>query len=101
MRSRGSHRAAQAIALAPIQHGRAARRRALAATAALLLLVLSGCKTLDEFLRRRDKPASVQEAANVYVSAYPAVAWADIASKLEPKNNLTIDQARGFSAVTT
>lgn len=69
------------------------------AVAVVAALATAGCQP-PEF----PQPADVhnaEEAANVYVSAYPAVAWSDIVAKLSPGNNLTIDQARQLAAVTT
>ncbi|HEX8028672.1 MAG TPA: hypothetical protein VF491_09430, partial [Vicinamibacterales bacterium] len=43
----------------------------------------------------------MQNAANLYISAYPPVRWTDIADKLSPNNNLSIDQARTMAAQTT
>lgn len=61
----------------------------------LCAVFLVGCATTVEL------PKSSEEAANVYVSAYPAVPWTDIREKLIPKNNLTIEQARTLSASVT
>jgi hypothetical protein len=65
-----------------------------------LVLLLISCQTtptLNEVRRVR----SSEEVANVFVSAYPAVPWSAIASKLEPKNNLSIADARALAAVST
>jgi hypothetical protein len=45
--------------------------------------------------------ATAEDAANIYVSAYPAVPWSDISAKLQPNHNLTIDQAEAMVAQTT
>jgi hypothetical protein len=49
----------------------------------------------------RPKAEYAEQVANVYVSAYPVVPWADIADKLEPKNSLSIAEARAMATQTT
>lgn len=44
---------------------------------------------------------TVQAVGNVYISAYPAVPWSEIAAKLEPKHNLSTADARAMAAITT
>lgn len=61
-------------------------------------MTLSACLKPDDL---QQTAASAEEVGNIYVSAYPPVAWTDIADKLAPKNNLTIDQARQWAVQTT
>ncbi len=63
------------------------------------MLVLGSCQSMT--LLQTSTVATSQEAANVFVSAYPAVPWSDISAKLAPNNALTIDQARTMAAQTT
>ena len=66
--------------------------------ALVVALGLSGC---GYKLYTHAKPDIAENAANVYVSAYPAVPWGDIREKLEPKNNLSIEDARKMATQTT
>lgn len=66
-----------------------------------LLLFMAGCETTGFPLFHASAADSEDEVANVYVTAYPAVAWSDIAAKLEPKHNLTTEAARAAAAVST
>jgi hypothetical protein len=72
------------------------RHAACAAAAA----ALSGCPSVPALFQQKTVETS-QEAANVYVSAYPVVPWSEISDKLEPKHALTTEQARTLAAVTT
>ncbi|MEK6591719.1 MAG: hypothetical protein AABZ67_01425, partial [Pseudomonadota bacterium] len=63
-------------------------------------ILLNGCESIPNLFTRKT-PETAEDAANIYVSAYPAVPWADIGDKLEPKHNLTTEQARGMAAQTT
>jgi len=65
-----------------------------------LVLALGGCQSMPKLTDRVEVDSS-EEAANIFVSAYPAVPWANISAKLAPSNNLTIDQARTLAAVIT
>lgn len=60
--------------------------------------MLCACQKPDDV---QQTATSAEEVGNIYVSAYPPVAWTDIADKLAPKNNLTIDQARQWAVQTT
>lgn len=62
-------------------------------------LACTSCQ--HDALFRSANPGTSEDAAYVYVAAYPAVPWFDIADKVQPKNNLTIEQARTLAAVTT
>jgi hypothetical protein len=42
-----------------------------------------------------------EQAANIYVTSYPAVPWSAISDKLEPKHNISTVDARNLAAVTT
>lgn len=77
------------------------KRRSVGMRAAAVLATLAtvGCQQPD--FPQPANPHSAEEAANVYVAAYPAVPWSDISAKLVPTNNLTIDQARQLATVTT
>jgi hypothetical protein len=55
----------------------------------LLLLLLAGCKSAGI--------ETSQEAANVYLSTYPAVAWKEVADKLEPRLDLAPEVSRAFT----
>ncbi len=63
------------------------------------VFLIVGCQSQP--LVHHANPPYAEDAANIYVSVYPAIAWADIADKLSPKNNLTIEQARQMVAQTT
>lgn len=68
----------------------------------LAFISTTGCQSTDVRLPvERAHVTDAEDAANVFVSAYPAVPWSDIADKLEPKNNLTSEQARAMAAHTT
>lgn len=70
-------------------------QRELRATICLVsMAMLVGCQT------NQTAPDS-EGAANIYVSAYPAVPWSEISAKLEPKHALTTEQARNLAAQTT
>src|SRR5260221_2314095 len=62
------------------------------------VLCVAGC---DQKLVHHAEVSHAEDEASVLVSAYPAVAWSDIADKLSPKNSLTMDQARAYATVTT
>ena len=47
------------------------------------------------------QPETAEQAANVFVSAYPSVPWRDIKDKLEPGHNLTIDAAKLLAITST
>jgi hypothetical protein len=47
------------------------------------------------------KTRITEEDAKAYVSAYPPVRWAAIADKLEPKHNISAEQARAMVIQTT
>jgi hypothetical protein len=64
-----------------------------------VVLACTSCQH-DELFRQAQLKTS-EDAAFVYVAAYPPVPWFEISDKLQPKNNLTIEQARNFAAVTT
>lgn len=66
----------------------------------IIAAVLTGCCT-SQSLTHHATVKSAEDAAHVYVSAYPAVPWTDISAKLVPNNNLTITDARSMSAQTT
>lgn len=68
-----------------------------AASASLLLAACGSVPRLSDDRRVNHS----EEAANVFVSAYPAIPWTAIASKLEPKHNLSMADARLLAAVTT
>ena len=74
------------------------RSSILIAASASLLLAACGSTPLLSDERRVEHS---EDAANVFVSAYPAIPWTAIASKLEPKHNLTMADARALAAVTT
>ena len=61
--------------------------------------MLAGC--VGNAPKLLDLPDSAEKAANVYVAAYPAVPWDEISDQLDPKHNLTIEQARGLAVQTT
>jgi hypothetical protein len=65
----------------------------------ILTISMASCGHNDLF--QSYEPDEDEDIANVFVNAYPAVPWSAIADKLEPKNNLTIEQARGLAAITT
>lgn len=56
----------------------------------LCLLALAGCSSTYEI-------ETSQQAANVYLSTYPAVAWKEVADKLEPRLDLAPEVSRAFS----
>ena len=68
--------------------------------AGLCIVGLAGCESAPS-LRQEESVDSQDKAANVYVSAYPAIPWSDIKEKLEPKHNLTTEQARAMAATVT
>ncbi len=80
---------------------RAIARRAATALVLLSLAACSGDQSLLQGLFSRSEVPTSEDAANIYVSAYPPVPWASISAKLAPNNNLTIDQARSMAAQTT
>ncbi len=65
-----------------------------------VVMSLSGCESIPNLFSKKGADTA-EEVANIYVSAYPAIPWADIGDKLEPKHNLTTEQARGMAAQTT
>ncbi|MCC6242682.1 MAG: hypothetical protein IT353_07555 [Gemmatimonadaceae bacterium] len=72
------------------------RRRLGASCAGSFLVVgLVACQSTPPV------PPDSEDAANIYVSAYPAVPWSEISAKLEPKHALTTEQARNLAAQTT
>jgi len=79
-------------------HTKGVRRLSLSFGVATWLL--AGCG-LFQSPPAQPEPTSADEAGNVYVSAYPAVAWEDIAEQLEPKHNITIEQARQMAIQAT
>ncbi len=63
--------------------------------------LLASCLATTKALTEETRVETSEEVANVYVSAYPAVPWSSISSKLEPKNNLSTADARAMAALTT
>ena len=59
------------------------------ALAGLCFVLLAGCKSAGI--------ETSQEAANVYLSTYPAVAWKEVADKLEPRLDLAPEVSRAFT----
>lgn len=55
----------------------------------LFLLLLAGCKSAGI--------ETSQDAANVYLSTYPAVPWRDVADKLEPRLALAPEVSKAFT----
>lgn len=76
-------------------------RGSLAATLGVgtLILLIGGCT--DPSLFSHGHVLYSEDAANVYVSAYPAVPWTNISAKLSPNNNLTIEQASAMAVQVT
>src|SRR5687767_5373962 len=79
--------------------GKLARRRWMNPRTRLLAASLLGCMALASC--EHSKPISderrvnrSEDVANVYVAAYPAIPWAAVADKLEPKHELTTADAR-------
>lgn len=62
---------------------------------------LAGCGLFQRDAKTQPEPESAVQAGNVFVSAYPAIAWEDISEQLEPKQNLTIEQARQLALQST
>lgn len=65
-----------------------------------VIAAVSGCATVRD-LFSRDRVEYQEDAAAYYVSPYPAIPWDDIRSKLEPKFELTADQALAKAVVAT
>ena len=55
----------------------------------LCFVALAGCKSAGI--------ETSQEAANVYLSTYPAVAWKEVADKLEPRLDLAPEVSKAFT----
>ena len=55
----------------------------------ICFVALAGCKTAGI--------ETSQEAANVYLSTYPAVAWKEVADKLEPRLDLAPEVSKAFT----
>lgn len=68
--------------------------------AAAAVVLLTGCLETPSQVKQ-PLPDQPRDVANVYVTAYPAIAWSDISEQLEPKHNLTIEQARDLAVRTT
>jgi hypothetical protein len=59
------------------------------ALAGLCLVLLAGCKSAGI--------ETSQQAANVYLSTYPAVPWKEVADKLEPRLDLAPEVSKAFT----
>jgi hypothetical protein len=75
-------------------------RNAAASLCVLAGTLLAACESAPPLSKER-RVEFAEEAASVYVSAYPAVPWAAIADKMEPKFNLSSADARKMAAVST
>ncbi len=64
-------------------------------------LSIVACGQSSRSLFSTYEPGEGEDLANVFVNAYPPVPWAEVADQLEPKNNLTIEDARKLVAITT
>jgi hypothetical protein len=76
---------------------RALRPVSLSAVIGLALLACESAPPLQD----RGRADTVQNAANLYISAYPAVRWTDISDKLSPNINLSITEARNLAVQAT
>ena len=65
-----------------------------------VVVSLTSCQSRPPLTDSRRVERS-EDVANVFVSAYPAVAWSAVADKLEPKNNLSTTDARAMAAIAT
>jgi len=66
-------------------------RWVLQAGIGLGIILLPGCKSVPDV-------ETSQDAANVYLSTYPAVPWRDVAEKLEPRLSLSPEVSNAFRA---
>jgi len=66
-------------------------RWVLQAGIGLGIILLPGCKSVPDV-------ETSQDAANVYLSTYPAVPWRDVAEKIEPRLSLSPEVSRAFRA---
>jgi len=64
--------------------------RALGVSGALCVGLLAGCSSAPQI-------ETSQDAANVSLSTYPAIAWKDVADQLEPRLNLAPEVSKGFT----
>lgn len=77
-----------------------AKRLIAPCVASSITALLSACGENTKLFQRDDVETS-EEAANVYVSAYPPVPWSAIKDKLEPKHNMTTEQACAIAVQST
>lgn len=68
--------------------------------AAAAMTAMAACQPTPDLYTFAESDTA-EEVGNVFVSAYPAVAWSDIKDKLEPKHNLTTEQAKAIAAQAT
>lgn len=66
----------------------------------LFCALLAGCESIPDLFSPA-QPETAEQAANVFVSAYPSVPWRDIKDRLEPGHNLTIDAAKLIAIQST
>lgn len=67
-------------------------RGVLQASISLSFVVLAGCASAPGVVE------TSQDAANVYISTYPAVPWRDVAEKLEPRLSVSPEVSKAFHA---